>query len=65
VPGSREAVTGDLDVPAVLARRDSFASHRKEDCQVSWLESAGIALHRGQGRISSERVVRSPAPTVP
>jgi pyruvate/2-oxoglutarate dehydrogenase complex dihydrolipoamide dehydrogenase (E3) component len=65
VPGSREAVTGDLDVPAVLARRDSFASHWKDDGQVSWLESAGIALHRGQGRISSERVVRSPAPTVP
>lgn len=57
VPGAREAVTGDLDAAAVLGRRDSFASHWQDDGQVSWLESAGIALHRGQGRISSARVV--------
>ncbi|MET8232804.1 NAD(P)/FAD-dependent oxidoreductase [Micromonospora sp. NPDC005298] len=57
MPGAREAVTGELDVAAVLARRDSFASHWKDDGQVAWLESAGIALHRGQGRIASARVV--------
>ncbi|RMB80376.1 NAD(P)/FAD-dependent oxidoreductase [Streptomyces shenzhenensis] len=57
VPGAREAVTGDLDVPAVLRRRDSFSSHWKDDGQVSWLNSAGITLYRGQGRISSDRVV--------
>ncbi|MEU7679363.1 NAD(P)/FAD-dependent oxidoreductase [Micromonospora taraxaci] len=57
LPGAREAVTGDLDAAAVLGRRDSFASHWKDDGQVSWLESAGIALHRGQGRISSARAV--------
>ncbi|MGC4868219.1 dihydrolipoyl dehydrogenase family protein [Micromonospora sp. DT53] len=57
LPGAREAVTGDLDVAAVLRRRDSFASHWQDDGQVSWLESAGIALHRGHGRISSARVV--------
>ncbi|MFG1918947.1 dihydrolipoyl dehydrogenase family protein [Micromonospora sp. NPDC048898] len=57
LPGAREAVTGDLDVAAVLGRRDSFASHWQDDGQVSWLESAGIALHRGQGRIRSARVV--------
>ena len=57
VPGAREAVTGELDVAAVLARRDSFASGWKDDGQVSWLESAGIALYRGQGRIRAERVV--------
>ncbi|MFG1654305.1 dihydrolipoyl dehydrogenase family protein [Micromonospora sp. NPDC049275] len=57
LPGAREAVTGDLDAAAVLARRDSFASHWQDDGQVSWLESAGIALHRGHGRISSARVV--------
>ncbi|MDG4840242.1 NAD(P)/FAD-dependent oxidoreductase [Micromonospora sp. WMMD967] len=57
LPGAREAVTGDLDAVAVLGRRDSFASHWQDDGQVSWLESAGIALHRGQGRISSARVV--------
>jgi len=57
VPGAREAVTGDLDVAAVLRRRDSFASDWQDDGQVSWLESAGIPLHRGHGRISSARVV--------
>ncbi|MEU4532066.1 NAD(P)/FAD-dependent oxidoreductase [Micromonospora ureilytica] len=57
LPGAREAVTGDLDVAAVLGRRDSFASHWQDEGQVSWLESAGIALRRGQGRISSARIV--------
>jgi pyruvate/2-oxoglutarate dehydrogenase complex dihydrolipoamide dehydrogenase (E3) component len=57
LPGAREAVTGALDVAAVLRRRDSFASNWKDDGQASWLGSAGIALYRGQGRISSERVV--------
>ena len=57
LPGAREAVTGDLDPAAVLRRRDSFASHWKDDGQVSWLDSAGIALYRGQGRISADRMV--------
>ncbi|MEH0932269.1 dihydrolipoyl dehydrogenase family protein [Micromonospora sp. CPCC 205558] len=57
LPGAREAVTGELDAAAVLRRRDSFASHWKDDGQVSWLTTAGIVLHRGQGRISSERTV--------
>lgn len=58
LPGAREAVTGRLDAAAVLGRRDSFASQWRDDGQVSWLESAGIALHRGQGRIRSARVVQ-------
>ncbi len=57
LPGAREAVTGELDVAAVLRRRDSFAAHWKDDGQVSWLNSAGIPLYRGQGRISSDRTV--------
>ncbi|WP_309232429.1 FAD-dependent oxidoreductase [Micromonospora tarensis] len=57
LPGAREAVTGNLDAAAVLRRRDSFASHWKDDGQVSWLESAGIALHRGHGRLVSAQVV--------
>ncbi|GAB2870494.1 NAD(P)/FAD-dependent oxidoreductase [Actinoallomurus bryophytorum] len=57
LPGAREAVTGDLDTAAVLRRRDSFASNWKDDGQVSWLGQAGISLYRGQGRISSARVV--------
>ncbi|GAB2756684.1 hypothetical protein GCM10027072_63520 [Streptomyces bullii] len=57
LPGAREAVTRDLDAAAVVARRDSFSSHWQDDGQVAWLKSAGIALYRGQGRISSDRVV--------
>ncbi|WP_430501335.1 dihydrolipoyl dehydrogenase family protein [Micromonospora trifolii] len=57
LPGAREAVTGELDAAAVLRRRDSFASHWKDDGQVSWLNSAGIALYRGQGRIGADRIV--------
>ncbi|MFJ9782817.1 dihydrolipoyl dehydrogenase family protein [Amycolatopsis sp. NPDC101161] len=57
VPGAREAVTGELDVAAVLRRRDSFASNWNDEGQVSWLESAGIPLYRGHGRIAGARVV--------
>jgi pyruvate/2-oxoglutarate dehydrogenase complex dihydrolipoamide dehydrogenase (E3) component len=57
VPGAREAVTGELDVAAVLRRRDSFASDWNDEGQVSWLESAGIPLYRGHGRIAGARVV--------
>jgi pyruvate/2-oxoglutarate dehydrogenase complex dihydrolipoamide dehydrogenase (E3) component len=57
LPGAREAVTGDLDAAAVFRRRDAFASDWKDTGQVSWLESAGIDLHRGHGRIAGDRVV--------
>jgi pyruvate/2-oxoglutarate dehydrogenase complex dihydrolipoamide dehydrogenase (E3) component len=57
VPGAREAVTGDLDVAAVLRRRDAFASHWKDDGQASWLEPVGVPLYRGHGRIGAARVV--------
>lgn len=57
VDGSRQAVTGDLDVAAVLSRRDSFASHWKDDGQVSWVDGAGIALVRGHARLTGERTV--------
>ncbi|WP_431878974.1 dihydrolipoyl dehydrogenase family protein [Amycolatopsis sacchari] len=57
VPGAREAVTGELDVAAVLRRRDEFASNWNDEGQVSWLDSVGIPLHRGHGRIAGDRVV--------
>ena len=57
VGGAREAVTGSLDIAAVLRRRDSFASHWKDDGQVEWLSGAGIELVRGQGRILADKVV--------
>src|SRR5690606_7465761 len=55
VAGSAQAVTGKIDVRAVLARRDSFAANWSDDGQVHWLESAGIDLARGHGRLSGER----------
>ncbi|WP_338682625.1 NAD(P)/FAD-dependent oxidoreductase [Streptomyces acidiscabies] len=57
VPGLRDAVAGPLDVPAVLANRDSFTSHWKDDGQVGWIEGIGADLYRGHGRISGERTV--------
>jgi dihydrolipoamide dehydrogenase len=57
VPGAREAVTGDLDVAAVLARRDSFASNWQDDGQVSWLDAVGVPLYRGHGRLAGVKVV--------
>ncbi|WP_328993206.1 NAD(P)/FAD-dependent oxidoreductase [Kribbella sp. NBC_01245] len=62
VPGAAQAVTGTLDVPAVLARRDEFTSHWSDAGQVSWLESAGIALARGHGRITGPKEVTVTAP---
>jgi dihydrolipoamide dehydrogenase len=57
LPGAREAADGDLDVAAVLARRDSFTSHGSDKGQVQWLEGAGVALVRGRGRLTGERTV--------
>jgi pyruvate/2-oxoglutarate dehydrogenase complex dihydrolipoamide dehydrogenase (E3) component len=57
VPGAAQAVTGTLDVPAVLARRDGFTSHWSDDGQVKWLDGAGIALVRGHGRITAPKQV--------
>src|SRR5262249_37103684 len=57
VAGAREAATGALDVSAVLARRDSFASHWNDAGQVRWLDGAKIALVRGHGRLAGERRV--------
>lgn len=58
VAGSREAVGGGvLDAAAVLARRDSFASHWQDDGQVRWLRDTGIELARGHGRLAGERQV--------
>ncbi|AGZ41834.1 pyridine nucleotide-disulfide oxidoreductase dimerization subunit [Actinoplanes friuliensis DSM 7358] len=57
VAGAAQAVTGGLDVQAVLDRRDSFTSNWKDDGQVAWVEGAGISLIRGQGRLTGVREV--------
>jgi len=58
VPGAAQAVTGDLDVGAVLARRDEVIGGLDDSGQVPWLESRGVTLIRGHGRLDGERRVR-------
>ena len=57
LPGAREAVTGEIDVAAVLARRDAYTSHHDDSGQARWLEKAGVALVRGHGRLTADRTV--------
>lgn len=62
VPGLREAVQGPLDVPAVLAHRDAYASHWKDAGQVAWLDAIGADLYRGHGRLQGKKTVAVTAP---
>ncbi|MFA3834602.1 dihydrolipoyl dehydrogenase family protein [Streptomyces aureus] len=62
LPGLRESVQGPLDAAAVLARRDEYTSHWKDDGQVSWLESIGADLYRGKGRLTGPRRVTVTGP---
>jgi pyruvate/2-oxoglutarate dehydrogenase complex dihydrolipoamide dehydrogenase (E3) component len=57
IPGAAEAVTGELDVAAVLARRDEVIHDLDDDAQLPWLEDRGIELIRGHGRLSGQRRV--------
>lgn len=50
--GAREAVTGEIDTAAVLARRTAFTSDWHDDGQAAWVASAGIDLIRGVGTIA-------------
>ncbi|PSL38900.1 dihydrolipoamide dehydrogenase [Labedella gwakjiensis] len=57
VAGASAAVTGELDVAAVLERRTSFTSEWNDASQVEWLQGAGIDLVRGRARIVGDRRV--------
>ncbi|KGJ73370.1 pyridine nucleotide-disulfide oxidoreductase [Cryobacterium roopkundense] len=65
VPGAAErlmtpaagAGTAVVDVSAVLKRRDAIASNWSDEGQVRWLDSAGISLERGHGRLTGKREV--------
>jgi dihydrolipoamide dehydrogenase len=57
VPGARQAVTGELDVDAVLAHRDTMISGFDDAGQVRWAEANGITVVRGHGRLAGERTV--------
>src|SRR3954452_4718152 len=62
VDGAKQAVTGDQDVSATLARRDDFTSHWDDAGQVQWVDGAGIGLVRGRGRLAGEKRVVVTAP---
>ncbi len=58
IPGAAEAVSGELDVQAVLDRRDEIVHDLDDAVQLPWLEDRDIALVRGHGRITGERMVQ-------
>jgi pyruvate/2-oxoglutarate dehydrogenase complex dihydrolipoamide dehydrogenase (E3) component len=63
VDGARQAVTGELDVAAVLARRTKFTHGWSDDSgQVKWVEGTGSTLIRGRARLAGERTVEVTGP---
>jgi pyruvate/2-oxoglutarate dehydrogenase complex dihydrolipoamide dehydrogenase (E3) component len=63
VDGARQAVTGELDVAAVLARRTKFTHGWSDDSgQVKWIEGTGSTLIRGRARLAGERTVEVTGP---
>lgn len=57
VGGAREAATGELDVAAVFARRDTTVHDWNDSGQVDWLDSVGVDLIRGDASVTGEREV--------
>jgi pyruvate/2-oxoglutarate dehydrogenase complex dihydrolipoamide dehydrogenase (E3) component len=51
VDGAKEAVTGDVDSRSAFSYRDFMVSDYDDSGQVKWLDSKGIELFRGDGRI--------------
>jgi len=58
IPGAAEADGGEIDVAAVLRRRDEVVHNLEDDAQMPWIEKRGIALVRGHGVVAGEREVR-------
>jgi dihydrolipoamide dehydrogenase len=57
IPGAAEAIDGELNVAAVIARRDEIIHDLDDSAQLPWLEQRGIALFRGWGRLDGEKRV--------
>jgi dihydrolipoamide dehydrogenase len=57
LPGAAEAITGAIDVEAAFAQRDYMTSNWSDQTQTPWLDSEGIELVRGHGRLAGERTV--------
>lgn len=58
VPGAAEAAQAELDVTAVLRRRDEVVHGLDDSAQLPWLEERSIVLVRGHGELAGEREVR-------
>ncbi len=56
-PGAAEAITGPIDAEKALAQRDYMTSDGSDRTQTPWLDSEGIELVRGHGRLAGERAV--------
>jgi pyruvate/2-oxoglutarate dehydrogenase complex dihydrolipoamide dehydrogenase (E3) component len=57
IPGAADAVTGELDVEAVLKRRDEVVHDLDDSSMLPWLEEKGIKLYRGFGVLAGEKRV--------
>src|SRR4051812_18039108 len=57
VGGARQAVTGEIDAAAVLARRDYMVSNYDDAAATPWLADNGIDLVRGHGRLAGTLTV--------
>src|SRR5438270_787683 len=57
VPGAAQAITGRIDVESAFAQRDYMTSDWNDKGALGWLDSEGIELVRGTGRLAGERTV--------
>ncbi|MGP3940522.1 dihydrolipoyl dehydrogenase family protein [Streptomyces sp. 6N106] len=62
VPGLRQSVGGALSATDVFAHRDKQVGNWKDDGALPWLESAGIDLVRGHGRLVGPQRVAVTSP---
>lgn len=57
IPGAQEAAASELDVEAVLARRDEVIHDLDDSVMLPWLEERRVTVLRGHGRLTGERSV--------
>ncbi|WP_328941125.1 NAD(P)/FAD-dependent oxidoreductase [Streptomyces sp. NBC_00250] len=62
VAGLRESVYGPLDALEVFAHRDAVVGDWTDDGQVDWLDSIGVRIFRGHGRLLGPRRVEVAGP---
>lgn len=58
VPGAAEAAGGELDVAAVLRRRDEVIHDLDDSAHLPWLEERSITLIRGHASLVGERTLK-------